>query len=114
MSRQASGLKAWVIQRVTAVYIALYVLYMVLFFSFSPPAGVESWRLALASPVSSMAALLFFAALLMHAWIGIRDVLIDYVHALPARVVLLSIFAIGLVGTGLWVAQVIFLVRVAG
>lgn len=114
MSRQASGLKAWVIQRVTAVYIAFYVVYMMLVFAISPPMGVESWRQMMASPVCGMATLLFFAALLMHAWIGIRDVLIDYVQPLPARVVLLSLFAIGLVGTGLWVAQVIFLTRVAG
>ena len=114
MSRQASGFKAWVVQRVTAVYIALFVLYAVLHFAVSAPADVVEWRAWMASPVVSMALLLFFAALLMHAWIGIRDVLIDYVHPLALRVVVLSVFATALTGTGLWVAQVIFLVRVAG
>ena len=114
MSRQASGFKAWVIQRVTAVYIALFVLYAVVHFAVDAPADVTAWRAWMASPVVSMALLLFFAALLMHAWIGIRDVLIDYVQPLSIRVVVLSAFATALIGTGLWVAQVIFLVRVAG
>jgi succinate dehydrogenase / fumarate reductase membrane anchor subunit len=114
MSRQASGFKAWVIQRVTAVYIALFVLYAVVHFAVDAPVDVAAWRAWMASPVVSMALLLFFAALLMHAWIGIRDVLIDYVHPLSIRVVVLSAFATALIGTGLWVAQVIFLVRVAG
>lgn len=114
MSRQASGFKAWVVQRVTAVYIALFVLYAVVHFAVNAPADVVAWRAWMASPVVSMALLLFFAALLMHAWIGIRDVLIDYVHPLSLRVVVLSVFATALIGTGLWVAQVIFLVRVAG
>ena len=113
MSRQASGFKAWVVQRVTAVYIALFVLYAVVHFTVDAPADVVAWRAWMASPVVSMALLLFFAALLMHAWIGIRDVLIDYIHPLSLRVVVLSAFAIALIGTGLWVAQVIFLVRVA-
>ena len=114
MSRQASGLKAWFIQRVTAVYLGLFVVYTIGMFAVAPPADVGAWRECMASPVTSMAVLLFFAALLMHAWVGIRDVLIDYVHPLPARVTLLSLFAIALIGTGLWAAQVVFLVRVAG
>ena len=41
MSRQASGFKAWVIQRVTAVYIALFVLYAVAQFAVSRAAEME-------------------------------------------------------------------------
>ena len=114
MSRQASGLKAWVVQRVTAVYLALFGVYMVFRFAVSPPADFETWRLWLATPVISVAVLLFFFALLLHAWVGIRDVLIDYVPLLPARVVLLALFAVGLVAAGLWVAQVVILTRVTG
>jgi succinate dehydrogenase / fumarate reductase membrane anchor subunit len=57
--------------------------------------------------------LLFVVALLIHAWVGIRDVLIDYVHPIMARVTLLSLFAIGFVGCGLWFAKAIFLASVA-
>lgn len=112
MSRQASGLKAWVLQRVTAVYVALFVLYAIFHFASSPPADFEAWRQWMAAPVASIAVLLFFLALLLHAWVGMRDVLIDYVPLLPLRVVLLALFAVGLVAAGLWVAQVVILTRV--
>ena len=114
MSRQASGLKSWVIQRVTAVYLALFVVYMVFHFAVSPPADFASWRQWLATPLISVAVLLFFLSLLLHAWVGIRDVLIDYVPRLSVRVVLLACFALGLVAAGLWVAQVVIMTRVTG
>ena len=114
MSRQASGFKAWVIQRVTAVYIGVFVIFALAYFIVSPPADFAAWRQWLAAPLVSISVLVFFLALLMHSWIGMRDVLIDYVHWLGPRLVLLSLFAIGLIGGGLWVAQVLFLVRVAG
>jgi succinate dehydrogenase / fumarate reductase membrane anchor subunit len=46
--------------------------------------------------------------------VGIRDVLIDYVHPLGIRVLLLSLFAIGFIASGLWVVQAIFLARLHG
>lgn len=114
MSRKASGLKAWVLQRVTAVYLALFVVYAVVHFIVAPPPDVESWRQWLASPLHGVAVLLFFLALLLHSWVGIRDVIVDYVRWLPARVTLLSLFATGLIAGGLWVAQVLIIVRVGG
>lgn len=114
MSRKASGLKAWVIQRVTAVYLALFVLYALFHFIGTPPADFDAWRQWLAEPLVSIAVLMFFLALLLHAWVGMRDVMIDYLPWLPLRVTLLSVLAIGLIGGGLWVAQVLFLARMTG
>lgn len=113
MSRKASGLKAWAIQRLTAVYLALFFLYLVLKLMFGAPADYAAWRSWLADPVVSIATLVFFAALLLHAWIGVRDILIDYVWHTAARVGLLALVALVLVGSGLWAAQVLILARIA-
>ncbi|MCG8425837.1 MAG: succinate dehydrogenase, hydrophobic membrane anchor protein [Chromatiales bacterium] len=109
MSRQASGLRAWVLQRISAAYLGLYIIYMIGFFSFSPPESVAEWKAWVGSPVAGFALSLFFALLLIHAWVGIRDVLIDYVKPIMARVTLLTVFGLGFVGCGLWAAKVIFL-----
>jgi succinate dehydrogenase / fumarate reductase membrane anchor subunit len=61
----------------------------------------------------SLASLVFVAALLLHAWIGVRDILIDYVWHTGARVTALSVVALVLVGSGLWAAQVLILARLA-
>lgn len=112
MSRQASGLRAWALQRISAAYLGLYLLYLLGLFLFAPPADVVAWRGWIAEPLHGIGLLLFVVALLIHAWVGIRDVLIDYVQPYLTRVSLLTLLAIGLIGCGLWAARVIFLTSV--
>jgi len=83
-------------------------------FMLSPPADFAAWQQWLAAPLVSVSVMLFFLSLLLHAWVGMRDVLIDYLPWLTVRVVALAVLAVGLIGGGLWVAQVLFLARVAG
>lgn len=113
MSRQASGLRAWALQRISAVYLGLYIIYIFGYLSFNPPASFEDWRAYVADPNATVAMLIFFVALLIHAWVGIRDVLIDYVHPFLLRVLLLTFFGTGLIGCGLWIARTIFLAGVS-
>lgn len=50
----------------------------------------------------------FFAALLAHAWIGVRDVILDYVHPVAIRFFALAVLALGLTGAGFWVIHVLW------
>lgn len=113
MSRQASGLQAWALQRISAAYIGLYIIYLIGHFIFNAPETFEVWKAWVGSPFVSFFMLIFIAALLLHAWVGIRDVLIDYIKPIMQRVALLSLFAIGLIGSGLWFAKVVFLAAAA-
>jgi succinate dehydrogenase / fumarate reductase membrane anchor subunit len=111
MSRKASGLKAWAIQRLTAIYIALFSLYLLMVLLFAAPANHGAWHAWLGGPVVSIAMLLFVLSVLMHAWIGVRDVLIDYVHPIAIRAALLGVVALTLIALGLWAAQALILAR---
>jgi succinate dehydrogenase / fumarate reductase membrane anchor subunit len=113
MSRKASGLKAWAIQRVTAIYVALFSIYLLAVLLFAPPADYLAWKAWIGGPVVSVALLLFVLSVLMHAWIGVRDVLIDYVHPIAVRATLLGLIALALAAMGLWAAQALILVRLA-
>jgi len=110
MSRKASGFRAWLLQRVSAIYLALYLLYLAYHFSINPPADYASWYAWLAQPVTSIFMALFFLSLLLHAWIGVRDIIIDYVHPLAARLLALTAVALLLVGCGFWVLRILVLV----
>jgi succinate dehydrogenase / fumarate reductase membrane anchor subunit len=66
-----------------------------------------------AHPLVSLATLLFFASLLLHAWVGIRDVIIDYVHPTAIRVSVLTVIGFGLVGCAAWALKIIILAQVA-
>lgn len=102
VSRHMSGFKAWLIQRVSAVYLALFTVYAVFTLILAPPAGFVEWKSWItATPVMvSILILIFFV--LIHAWIGIRDVLIDYIPHTGIRLFLLSIFGTVIIGCGLW------------
>jgi len=111
MSRKASGLKAWVLQRATAIYIGLFAVYLLAVMLISPPADYAGWRSWFASPTMGIATLVFVVSVLLHAWVGIRDVVMDYVWNTPARVTVLALVALGLVACGLWASQSLILVR---
>ncbi|AHF02855.1 succinate dehydrogenase [Marichromatium purpuratum 984] len=107
MSRQASGLMAWLIQRASAVYLALFLGYVLVLFSFAAPADHAALVDWVTTPWVTAGWLLFLPLLLAHAWVGIRDVLIDYVHHLGARLALLTLFAFIFVASGLWAFKAI-------
>ena len=107
MSRRASGLKAWLLQRITAVYLLLFTAISGLWVITHQPITYTAWKSWIANPLISLSLLLFFLALLLHAWVGIRNVLIDYIKPVSLRLLLLSLFAFGLIGSGFWVVEIV-------
>ena len=71
-----------------------------------PVAGYVQWRDWVAAPGVSLAFLVFFASLLVHMWVGLRDVVLDY--AKPSlRNALLGVLALGLLGLGAWLLVIL-------
>ena len=99
MSRRASGLRAWLLQRISAIYIALFGLFFLLTMLFAAPESYQDWQRWIARPLISLTMVIFFIALATHAWVGIRDVIIDYVNALSIRLLLLSLVGVILLGS---------------
>ncbi len=108
MNRRARGLRAWLWQRLSAVYLLGYTLFAVAACAIAPPASYDAWRAWMADPFVGLATALFFGALLLHAWVGMRDVIIDYAGALSLRLALLAVTALVLAGAGLWVLQALY------
>ncbi|WP_455211584.1 succinate dehydrogenase, hydrophobic membrane anchor protein [Kaarinaea lacus] len=101
-SAASLGLKAWLVQRLTAVYMAVFILFAVIKFLLTPPQSYQEWIAWVAHPVTNAALALFIVALLFHAWVGLRDVIMDYVKSFTIRTGLLSVLIIVLSGCGLW------------
>lgn len=102
-----TGLNAWLVQRVSAVYLLACIVLLCLHFLLDPPASYEQWRAWVRRPAVSTAGLVFVAALLLHAWVGLRDVILDYVHPPALRVAALALLGIGLAAMAAWAAQVL-------
>lgn len=102
------GLRDWVVQRVTAVYMALFAVFFALKACTVPSLDYENWTALFSGGFIRFTTFLFFMAVFYHAWIGIRDVIMDYVQCTVAKVTLYSIVIFLLVGYAGWTALVLW------
>lgn len=102
MSRHLAGFRAWILQRISAIYLGVFSLVAIAYLLFAPPADFQQWSQLLASPLVMLAVLLAIALTLLHAWIGIRDVLIDYLPHTGLRLLFLSLVGLMLSACGFW------------
>lgn len=100
--RVFSGQRAFVLQRLTALVLLAYVAGALLRLAFGAPVALDAWRAWAARPVGAALVALLAAALLLHAWVGVRDVVLDYVQPLGLRLAVLGAAAAALVFLGLW------------
>lgn len=107
MSWRAQGLRAWVLQRISAVYLAVYLVVAGGTLLLQAPFGYAEWKAGFAHPAVNVATAVFFGALLVHAWVGMRDILIDYVHPQVLRHTLLVLLALALYAMAAWVLLIL-------
>jgi succinate dehydrogenase membrane anchor subunit len=75
------GLRDWLAQRITAVIMAVYSIIAVGVFLINKNITYVVWRDLFAQGWMRVATLLFMASLAWHAWVGVRDILMDYIKA---------------------------------
>jgi succinate dehydrogenase / fumarate reductase membrane anchor subunit len=112
VSRGFSGLRAWVVQRISAIYLALFTLIVAVAFVIAPPVSDTQWRAVVAQPLVQMAAGLYVLTLAAHAWVGLRDVIMDYLKPAGMRLAALSIVALILGASALWALRTLVLVNI--
>ena len=109
MRKTVTGLRAWLVQRVSAVYMLLFTVFILVHFVVDPPHSYPAWHGWMMRPAVSIATLVFFGALLLHAWVGVRDVIMDYVHTLALRVFALTLLGFGLMAMAAWVVRILLM-----
>jgi succinate dehydrogenase / fumarate reductase, membrane anchor subunit len=91
------GLGDWLLQRLTAVVMAVYTIAAAGCLLAGHPSSYADLRSMFANGLVRMGTMLFFAALLYHAWVGMRDILMDYVKPTGLRLALQVAVALSLV-----------------
>jgi succinate dehydrogenase / fumarate reductase membrane anchor subunit len=89
-----TGLSDWLIQRVSAVVVASYVIFLLGFFLFNQPVTFVSWYELFNHLGMRIYTLLVLIALLAHTWIGMWTIITDYIK--PTWLRLLVEVVIGL------------------
>lgn len=100
------GLKDWLAQRITAAVMVVYTLLMAIVIPMAN--GYEGWRALMSHGVIRFATFLFIISLCYHAWVGIRDIWMDYVKPVSVRLTLHVLTLLGLVGCAGWAVQIIW------
>jgi succinate dehydrogenase / fumarate reductase membrane anchor subunit len=103
------GLRDWLAQRVTAVLMALFTLLVLVQVIFSKgPLGYDKWAGIFSAQWMKVLTFTVIIALLYHAWVGVRDIWMDYVKAVSVRLSLQVFSIVWLVGCAGWAIQVLW------
>jgi succinate dehydrogenase / fumarate reductase membrane anchor subunit len=102
------GLGDWLLQRLTAVVMLLYTVFMLAAVLLHSPGSYDDWRRIFTHGAVRIATMLFFVALLYHAWVGMRDILMDYVRATGLRLALQFGVGLLLVVYLIWAASILW------
>ena len=102
------GLRDWLSQRVTAALMAIFT--VVLLVQVLRPGELDYDRWAGIFAAQWMKALTFvvFLALMWHAWVGMRDIWMDYAQPVGVRLALQVLTIVWLVGCAGWAIQVLW------
>jgi succinate dehydrogenase / fumarate reductase, membrane anchor subunit len=102
------GMRDWLSQRVTAVLMALFTIVLLAQLLLGGPLGYDRWAAIFSSQWMKVLSFVVFIALGWHAWVGVRDILMDYVKPVAVRLVLQVATMVWLVGCMGWAVQVLW------
>ncbi len=83
-----NGVHEWLLVRASAIVICLYIIYILGFILFADAITYDVWRGFFALPMTKVFTLLTLFSILVHTWIGMWQVLTDYIKPLALRLLL--------------------------
>ena len=101
------GLRDWAMQRVTAVIMLIYTAAFVIFLV-ALPSGYEAWQSFFAQTWVKVFTQVTLIALFLHAWVGIRDLWMDYIKPFGLRLFLQVATIVWLVIAMVYSVQVVW------
>jgi succinate dehydrogenase / fumarate reductase membrane anchor subunit len=102
------GLKDWLAQRITAVVMAVYTILIFVLLLGQERITYESWRDFMSGGFVRFLTFLFIVSLMYHAWVGVRDIWMDYVKPNGVRLALHVLTLLALVGYTGWAVSILW------
>lgn len=102
------GLKDWLAQRITAVLMAIYAVVISVAILCGVTSSAQAWRDFMSHGAVQFISLLFILSLGYHAWVGVRDIWMDYIKPLALRLALHVFTLVWLVGCAGWAVQALW------
>ena len=102
------GLRDWLAQRISALFIAVYAVLVAAVVWQTSPLTYAAWKDLFARGWMRIATLLFAVSLAWHAWVGVRDILMDYVKPDGLRLALQVLTLLTLAAYVGWAVQILW------
>ena len=100
------GLRDWLVQRITAVVMAVYLLLLAGYLLMQPYLDYDAWTALFSSQVVRTFTMLFLLSLFYHAWVGIRDIVMDYVKPAWMRLLIHVLVIMALIVYAIWSVEI--------
>ena len=101
------GLRDWLAQRATATVLAVVIIILFAALVLCRPSGYEAWRAFVMHGGVRLLLLLGIFALVWHAFIGVRDIFMDYIKHDMFRLLKITGAAVYLLVCLLWAAMIL-------
>ena len=101
------GLAGFIGQRVTSIVLTLWIFLVGVSMLFGP-LSYDTWAALFAPLWMKIVTLIALFSLLYHAWIGMRNIWMDYVQPVWVRLSLETITVLWLVACGVWSVQILW------
>jgi len=102
------GFRDWLSQRITGALMALFTVVLIVQVLMPGPMGYDKWAGIFAAQWMKLLTFTVIIALLYHAWVGVRDIWMDYIKPVGLRLLLQVATIVWLLGCAGWAVQVLW------
>ena len=102
------GWRDWLVQRVTAVVMTLYTVLILGLLLWYGGLDFAAWKSTFGNEAFRLGTLVFMVALFWHSWVGVRNILMDYVKPVTLRLTFQVLVIGALIGYTGWTIQVLW------
>jgi succinate dehydrogenase / fumarate reductase membrane anchor subunit len=102
------GWRDWLVQRVSAVVMALYTVLLLVLLLWHGGLDYAAWKATFGNELFRLASFVFMLSLLWHAWVGVRNIAMDYIKPVGVRLAFEMAVVVLLVAYAGWTIQVLW------
>ena len=102
------GILGWLVQRISAAVMALFILLFLMVLLDHHPLSYDTWKTLFSQLWLRIGMQLFLIGLFLHAWVGMRDILMDYVHSTGIRLLFQVLVLVSLSAYAIWSIRIVW------